>query len=99
MPIEPSQSVGPSVNAARPVAAIDARIVQQAGGERPKGTSQASAAPIVATSEALDPGAVPVNIDRVAEVRHAIETGNYPLLPTRVADAIIAAGLLLRSPK
>jgi len=99
MPIEPSQSVGPSVNAARPVAAIDARIVQQASGERPKGATQTSAAPIVATSEALDPGSIPINTDRVAEVRHAIETGNYPLLPTKVADEIIAAGLLLRSAK
>ena len=99
MPIESSQPIGPSVSAARPVAAIDARIVQQASGERPKGATQTAAAPIVATSEALDPGSAPVNTDRVSQVRRAIETGTYPLLPTRVADAIIAAGLLLRSPK
>jgi negative regulator of flagellin synthesis FlgM len=38
----------------------------------------------------------PVDADRVAEIRRAIEDGRYPVLPTRIADAMIAAGLLLR---
>jgi negative regulator of flagellin synthesis FlgM len=40
--------------------------------------------------------AAPVDADRVAEIRKAIEDGRYPVLPTRIADAMIAAGLLLR---
>ncbi|MCF8883839.1 MULTISPECIES: flagellar biosynthesis anti-sigma factor FlgM [Erythrobacter] len=36
---------------------------------------------------------VPVDHDRVAEIRKAIETNSYPLIPTEIADAIIAAGL------
>lgn len=36
---------------------------------------------------------VPIDQDRVAEIRRALETGTYPLLPTKIADAIIAAGL------
>jgi negative regulator of flagellin synthesis FlgM len=53
----------------------------------------------VARSAALDPGEVPIDGDRVAIIRKAIQSGNYPVIPARVADAIIAAGLLLRSPR
>jgi len=42
-------------------------------------------------------GSPPVDADRVAEIRKAIEDGRYPVLPVRVADAMIAAGLLLRT--
>jgi negative regulator of flagellin synthesis FlgM len=38
----------------------------------------------------------PVDADRVAEIRKAIEDSRYPVIPTRIADAMIAAGLLLR---
>jgi len=35
----------------------------------------------------------PVNHERVAEIRKALETNTYPLIPAEIADAIIAAGL------
>ena len=35
----------------------------------------------------------PVDTDRVSEIRKAIEQGTYPLIPTEIADGIIAAGL------
>lgn len=53
----------------------------------------------VATSEALDPGAAPVDSDRVAQIRKAVESGEYPLIPARIADAMIAAGMFLRTAK
>jgi negative regulator of flagellin synthesis FlgM len=53
----------------------------------------------VARSEVLDPGQPPVDAERVATIRKAIESGNYPVIPMRVADAMIAAGYLLRSGK
>lgn len=40
---------------------------------------------------ALDPSAPPVDADRVAQIRKALQEGTYPLVPTKVADAIIAA--------
>ncbi|PLK27656.1 flagellar biosynthesis anti-sigma factor FlgM [Novosphingobium sp. TH158] len=95
MPIEPSQSVGPL----RTVSALDARTVRTGAGERPADTGRAAPQTMVATSEALDPGPVPVDTERVSQVRKAIESGSYPLVPAKIADAIIAAGLLLRSPK
>lgn len=33
----------------------------------------------------------PVNQDRVAEIRDALRDGSYPLVPTQIADAMIAA--------
>ena len=41
----------------------------------------------------------PVDQGRVDEIRKAIEQGRYPVIPMRVADALIASGLLLRSGK
>ena len=46
------------------------------------------------TSAGAEP---PVDGERVAEIRKAVEQGTYPLLPTKVADAMIAAGYLLRT--
>ena len=40
----------------------------------------------------------PFDADRVAAIRKAIDQGSYPLLPGRMADAIIAARYLLRKP-
>jgi negative regulator of flagellin synthesis FlgM len=38
----------------------------------------------------------PVDHDRVTEIRKAVEQGHYPLLPARIADAMIASGFMLR---
>lgn len=40
--------------------------------------------------------AAPVDTDRVAEIRKAVEQGTYPIIPAKIADAMIAAGYLLR---
>ncbi|MBS0481429.1 MAG: flagellar biosynthesis anti-sigma factor FlgM [Proteobacteria bacterium] len=53
----------------------------------------------VVRGAALDPGEAPIDADRVTAIRRAIEQGTYPVIPTRVADAMIAAGLLLRERK
>ncbi|MCT2398147.1 flagellar biosynthesis anti-sigma factor FlgM [Novosphingobium mangrovi (ex Huang et al. 2023)] len=102
----PPIEVGP----ARAITAIEARLARAAGGDALPGangvaahrkTSDAStlASTAVETSDALDPGAAPVDSDRVTVVRKAIEAGKYPVVPTKIADAMIAAGVLLRSPK
>ncbi len=38
-------------------------------------------------------GERPFNDDRVAEIRKALADGRYPIIPTEIADAIIAARL------
>lgn len=88
------------VNTVRAMGATDARATAQAS----VGTGQAPAAnsPVGATmvaSTALSAGQAPVDTDRVATIKKAIESGNYPVVPTKISDAIIAAGLMLRVSK
>ena len=81
----------------RAIGAADARLVKPDSGSAGR-TGGAGDEPLaVALSAATSPGEAPVDADRVAEIRKAIERGNYPVIPMRVADAMIAAGLLLRS--
>ena len=89
-PLSPLTPRGPSQAAARatpgPVANDTAR-------------AHASPNSAVVRSAALDPGQPPVDSGRVAEIRRAIERGSYPVIPMRITDAMIAAGMLLRSGK
>ncbi len=99
MPIESS----PNISGLRPVGAMDARTVRSAGGAKDQATTPAPAAASADAvtfkpSQALDPGQPPVDAERVQVIRQAIEAGKYPIIPTKIADAMIAAGLLLRVP-
>lgn len=82
----------------RPRGAIDLRQARPAA-ERPQAPAQAAlAAPAVEVSTAAA-GEPPIDHSRVEVIRKAIEQGRYPVIPMRVADALIASGLLLRSGK
>ena len=105
MPIESSPNIpSPGVAGLRQVGTIDARTVRLAANAKDPAaastTADAVATPAATfqPSQALDPGQAPVDMDRVQVIRRAIETGNYPLIPAKIADAMIAAGLLLRTP-
>ncbi|WP_298197239.1 flagellar biosynthesis anti-sigma factor FlgM [Novosphingobium sp.] len=105
MPIESSPNIpSPGVAGLRQVGTIDARTVRLAAGAKDQASvggapdAAATAAATFQPSQALDPGQAPVDTDRVQVIRRAIETGNYPLIPAKIADAMIAAGLLLRNP-
>ncbi|MEZ5743528.1 MAG: flagellar biosynthesis anti-sigma factor FlgM [Sphingomonadaceae bacterium] len=94
----PPIEVGPT----RALSRIEARLSRETHGQG-KGPVEAQArhaekTPIV-QSEALDAGQPPVDSDRVNEIRKAIESGTYPVLPAKISDAVIAAGFLLRSGK
>ncbi len=94
------------IGAPRPVSAVQVTTVgtgsktvhAEATTETPKAPAPSAAAQ-VETSDAVKAGAAPVDQERVQTIRHAVETGTYPVLPTKIADAMIAAGMLLRSPK
>lgn len=95
----PSLEVGPqSLAAVRPAPAVEAKTVPQAPVTE-RTTEAANPAPAVVRGPELDPGKPPIDADRVQQIRKAIEEGTYPIVPARVADAIIAAGLLLRTGK
>ncbi|HET9630157.1 MAG TPA: flagellar biosynthesis anti-sigma factor FlgM [Novosphingobium sp.] len=101
MPIDKSQSLSVAGTAGlRAVGLIDARTLRTAAGARDNASPAGGTATPAATfqpTEALDPGQPPVDADRVALIRKAIETGAYPIIPAKIADAMIAAGLLLRA--
>lgn len=58
--------------------------------------SRATSAGIeVATSDGVDIAVSPVDLDRVEQIRDALRDGSYPIVPAKIADAMIAAKLLL----
>ena len=59
-------------------------------------TAPASAAPQVQTSLSVTAGEAPIDHTRVDEIRKAVQSGNYPLVPAEIGDAMVAAGLMLR---
>ncbi len=93
----PPIEIGPT----RPVGAVQARTIATEGAqaEAVKTTASASAAPQVQTSDAVKAGDAPIDAERVATIRKAVEEGKYPVVPARIADAMIAAGMLLRNPQ
>ena len=93
-PIEigPARPVGAvRTNAAKPSTAVASAAAPTASPSAPAPAVAAA----VQTSPALDPGKPPIDENRVSVIRNAIQKGTYPLLPTKVADAMIAAGLML----
>ena len=64
---------------------------------RPIGNEAAKSGEITLATVASAGSEAPVDHDRVAEIRNAIEQGRYPVVPTKIADAMIAAGLQLRN--
>ncbi|MFN4221033.1 MAG: flagellar biosynthesis anti-sigma factor FlgM [Novosphingobium meiothermophilum] len=101
------------IGAARPVGPVQGNNAQVRTAQNAKAAAKAPAAPAetpvssasdsgaaaqVERSSALEAGqAAPVDPERVKVIRDAIERGNYPVIPTRIADAMIAAGMLLRT--
>lgn len=96
----PSIEFGPKgLQPVRAAQAVDHRQGQTALPGNDRAAEMANAKSAVVRSRELDPGQPPVDADRVAEIRKAIEQGTYPIVPAKVADAMIAAGLLLRTGK
>ena len=87
-----------SVARSRPLGAEAQRTVSSAPAAP---TPAAAAAPrpeteMVSRSASLSAGSnPPVDTDRVAQIRNALKDGTYPLVPTSVADAMIASRFIL----
>jgi len=89
------------IGASRPVGAVQVNATPPAAnpavaGDTVPATAATSAAPEVATSLTTSAGSVPVDQDRVNQIRDAVENGTYPVIPTKIGDAMIAAGVMLR---
>lgn len=64
---------------------------------RPGAASDTAPEIKVSAAPSGDATTAPVDTNRVSEIREAIQSGNYPLLPAKIADAMIAAPFLLSS--
>ncbi len=87
----------PVAGAARAVSAgeraqIEARTRPAASGPAAPGVSLEVAAP-------LDAASPPVDAERVQQIKNALRDGSYPLVPTKIADAMIAAQVSLSLPE
>lgn len=90
----------PAVGAARAVAPgeraqIEARprpAASATSGAAARGVSLEVAAPV-------DASAPPVDAERVSQIKAALQDGSYPLVPTKIVDAMIAAQVSLSLPE
>ena len=103
-PSEIDGTSGPQpVRRINPVSAQQARTSAPTGSAATTRPTQAKSTPAEATPDSpvvetsrLDVGQPPVDPERVGQIRKAVESGNYPLVPAKIADAMIAAGMFLR---
>ena len=65
----------------------------QRGAQGAKSAAQDGVA--VELAPLVDAGEPPVDTDRVSEIRAALKDGTYPILPARIADAMIAARIAM----
>ena len=92
------------IGAGRPVGAIQTNPVAPAAASPATAPASAapepaatSAQPSVETSLTTSAGTPPIDQDRTTQIRQAVQNGSYPIIPTKIGDAMIAAGLLLRN--
>jgi negative regulator of flagellin synthesis FlgM len=87
-----------SVGATRAATASDRAQVEapKAAAASPAATPGISLEVSDTTRAAVAP---PVDAERVATIRKALAEGSYPLVPTRIADAMIAAQVSLSIPE
>lgn len=91
---------GPGVGQGPNVEAATARRIGAAAARPVDNSTPAAPAPrateTMVTTQALDAGTMPVDSERVAQIKKALEENRYPVLPIKIGDALIAAGLLLQ---
>lgn len=85
--IQSSAALHPMRDSDRPTAPKQS-LSQQSGRAPEAGVA-------VETSGAIATGKPPVDAERVAEIRAALRDGSYPIVPAKIADAMIAAKMML----
>ena len=91
--MKPIETTGPKAVVSRAAGGSPVASAEPVRRHRPDGPLADGSEIRLATAS----GAAPVDAERVATIRKAIEQGRYPIIPMKVADAMIAAGLLLRT--
>ena len=71
-------------------------VPEAARAAKPETPAAATSPQPRAIAQAVSAGtAPPADRDRISEIRAAVREGNYPLIPAKVADAMIAANFIL----
>jgi negative regulator of flagellin synthesis FlgM len=68
-----------------------AQIETRAGASRSSSSNVAAPGVSVEIGEVANAATPPVDAERVREIRAALKDGSYPLVPTKIVDAMIAA--------
>jgi negative regulator of flagellin synthesis FlgM len=90
----------PGVGAVRAVAAGErAQIEARARPAAPRAAAADASGISLEVSAAGDTATPPVDAERVSQIKAALRDGSYPLVPTRIVDAMIAAQVSLSLPE
>jgi len=91
----------PAVGAARAVAAGErAQIEARPRPAAPSaGSGNAASGVSLEVTAPVETAAPPVDAERVQAIKNALRDGSYPLVPTKIADAMIAAQVSLSLPE
>ncbi|MEQ5788052.1 flagellar biosynthesis anti-sigma factor FlgM [Erythrobacter sp. NFXS35] len=73
-----------------------AQIETRAGASRPADVPPSGVS--VEIGGAADPATPPIDAERVQQIRAALQDGSYPLVPTQIVDAMIAAQISFALP-
>ncbi|QFT76682.1 flagellar biosynthesis anti-sigma factor FlgM [Erythrobacter sp. THAF29] len=83
-----------AISAPRAVSGSDRAQIDTPTAHQRSAAAQGKAAGVkIEVGTAVEAGEPPINNERVAEIREALKDGSYPLVPTEIADAMIAARL------
>jgi negative regulator of flagellin synthesis FlgM len=90
----------PSVTAPRALAAGERAQIEARGATAAAPVSATAPGVSLEVSGAREAAATPpVDAERVVEIRNALREGRYPLVPTKIVDAMIAAQVSLSLPE
>ena len=90
----------PSVSAPRAIASGERAQIEAR--PRPATAAPAGAAPSgvsLEVSTAAEAASPPLDAERVSQIKAALRDGSYPLVPTKIVDAMIAAQVSLSLPE
>ena len=81
------------ISGARALSESDRSRAENSAASRPEKTHGTGDKPGVALEidASVNAAEPPVDNDRVAQIREALRDGTYPLIPAKIADAMIAA--------
>ena len=89
----------PGISAARALSASDRAQIEARPRSSVSGAAGVNAGISVEITGGSEAASPPVDAERVAQIRDALKDGSYPLVPTKIVDAMIAAQVSLSLPE